>query len=110
MWELIRKGIVAQINGGSAITKSVFSGAMTIKKNQVPLLKGVVDSAVFSKVRAATGGRLRLALSGGAALSKETQEFLSLALVTLLQGTFLSSHVPPFEVEADGMWYEQATV
>ncbi|VDB92208.1 unnamed protein product [Peniophora sp. CBMAI 1063] len=86
VWELIRKGIVAQINGGSAITKSVFSGAMTIKKNQVPLLKGVVDSAVFSKVRAATGGRLRLALSGGAALSKETQEFLSLALVTLLQG------------------------
>ncbi|KAG6852028.1 hypothetical protein C0995_007808, partial [Termitomyces sp. Mi166 len=41
---------------------------------------------VLSSVRAATGGRLRIALSGGAALSRETQEFLSTALVTVLQG------------------------
>ncbi|KAI0032135.1 long-chain-fatty-acid-CoA-ligase [Vararia minispora EC-137] len=86
VWELIRKGIMAQINAGSSLTKSVFHGAMTIKKNQVPVMKNVVDSVVFNKIRQATGGRLRLALSGGAALSKETQEFLSLALVTLLQG------------------------
>ncbi|KAI0310605.1 acetyl-CoA synthetase-like protein [Amylostereum chailletii] len=86
VWELIRKGILAQVNGGSAITKSVFHGAMSVKKNQVPVLKGLADSAVFSKIRAATGGRLRLALCGGAALSKETQEFLSVALVMLLQG------------------------
>jgi long-chain acyl-CoA synthetase len=86
VWELIRKGIIAQVNAGSALTKSAFSGAMSIKKNQVPVLKNMVDSVVFSKIKAATGGRLRLALSGGAALSKETQEFLSLALVTLLQG------------------------
>ena len=37
-------------------------------------------------MRAATGGRLRIALNGGAAISRETQEFLSTALVTILQG------------------------
>jgi len=49
-------------------------------------LSQIADSAVLSNVKAATGGRLRLALSGGAALSRETQEFLTVALVTMLQG------------------------
>jgi long-chain acyl-CoA synthetase len=101
VWELIRKGIMSQINAGGTITKSVFHGAMSIKKNQVPLMKNVVDNVVFNKVRQATGGRLRLALSGGAALSKETQEFLSLALVTLLQGTDLRFA----EDEMLNLWY-----
>jgi len=86
VWEMIRKGIIGQVNKGSAFKKSVFNGAMTIKKANVPGLTQLVDSAVLSQIKAATGGRLRIALSGGAALSKETQEFLSLALVTVLQG------------------------
>ena len=86
VWEMIRKGIVAKINSSGTLRKSVFSGAYTIKKAGVPALSQLVDSAVFSQIKAATGGKLRLALSGGAALSSETQEFLSIALVTVLQG------------------------
>ncbi|KAI0062964.1 long-chain-fatty-acid-CoA-ligase [Artomyces pyxidatus] len=86
VWELIRKGILAQINAGSAVTKSVFNGAFTVKKANVYGLKTLADNVVFTKIRAATGGKLRLALCGGAALSRETQEFLSIALVTILQG------------------------
>ncbi|KAM5539536.1 hypothetical protein V8D89_006808 [Ganoderma adspersum] len=86
VWEMIRKGIVAKINSSGTLRKSVFSGAYTIKKAGVPALSQLVDSAVFSQIKAATGGKLRLALSGGAALSAETQEFLSVALVTVLQG------------------------
>ena len=37
-------------------------------------------------VKQNTGGNLRFVLSGGAAISKETQDFLSTALVTVLQG------------------------
>jgi len=92
IWELIRKGILAQVNSSGAIRKSMFNGAMTVKKANVPVLKNVVDSVVFAKIRQATGGRLRLALSGGAALSRETQEFLNTALVTIVQGT--SSPLP----------------
>jgi long-chain acyl-CoA synthetase len=86
VWELIRKGIIAQVNNSGAVRKSMFNGAMTVKKANVPVLKTVVDSVVFSKIKQATGGRLRLAMSGGAALSRETQEFLNHALVTLVQG------------------------
>ncbi|CBQ68344.1 related to long-chain-fatty-acid-CoA ligase [Sporisorium reilianum SRZ2] len=86
VWELIRKGILAKVNAGGAIKQKVFNGAMTIKKNSVPLLTSVVDGVVFKAVREQTGGRLRFVLSGGAPLSKETQEFLNTALVNVLQG------------------------
>jgi long-chain acyl-CoA synthetase len=86
IWENIRKGILQQVNKSGAVRKSMFNGAMTIKKANVPMLKSVVDSLVFSKIREVTGGRLRVALSGGAALSRETQEFLCTALVTIVQG------------------------
>ena len=36
------------------------------------------DTLVFSKVRAAVGGRLRLLLSGGAPLSADTQRFMNI--------------------------------
>jgi long-chain acyl-CoA synthetase len=90
VWETIRKGIIAKVNAGGSVKKSVFNGAMSVKKAGVPVLSQLADSVVLSGVRAATGGRLRLALSGGAALSRETQEFLSVALVTMLQGVYIS--------------------
>jgi len=46
----------------------------------------LVDSIVLNQIKAATGGRLRLAFSGGSAMSRETHEFLNLVLVMTLQG------------------------
>lgn len=86
VWETIRKGILTKVNSSGTIKKSMFNGAMAARKNNVPILAALADSVVLSGVRAATGGRLRIALSGGAAISRETQEFLSTALVTVLQG------------------------
>jgi long-chain acyl-CoA synthetase len=86
VWETIRKGIIGKVNSGGAVKKAVFNGAYTVKKAGIPGLSQIADSVVFSSVRAATGGRLRFALSGGASLSHETQEFLNIALVTMLQG------------------------
>jgi long-chain acyl-CoA synthetase len=92
VWETIRKGIIAKVNASGTLRKSVFNGAMTLKKNHVPVLAQVADSVVLKSVRAATGGRLRITLSGGAAISHETQRFLDTALVMILQGAdFYSS-------------------
>jgi len=85
VWETIRKGINTKVNAGPSVARLAFRGSMSWKKNKVPVLSSLAE-VVFNKVRAQTGGRLRLALSGGAALSKETQEFLDTALVKLLQG------------------------
>ena len=97
VWETIRKGILSKVNSSGTIKKNVFQGALAVKRANVPGLKQVVDAAVLSAVKQQTGGRLRLALSGGAALSKETQEFLSLALVTMLQGECDSSGSPTLQ-------------
>ena len=86
VWETIRKGILSKVHSSGTLKKNVFSGAMAVKKANVPGLKQVVDTVVFNAVKQQTGGRLRYALSGGAALSRETQEFLPLALVTMLSG------------------------
>ncbi|KDR78210.1 hypothetical protein GALMADRAFT_224584 [Galerina marginata CBS 339.88] len=86
VWETIRKGIENKVNSGGIIRKSLFETAMAAKKNNIPLFARLADSVVLSGVRAATGGKLRIALSGGAAISRETQEFLTTALVTVIQG------------------------
>jgi len=36
VWELIRKGILAHVNISGAVRKSMFDGAMTVKKANVP--------------------------------------------------------------------------
>lgn len=86
VWETIRKGIVSKVDSSGFIKKNLFYGAMYAKKNNIPVLAQLADSVVLSGVRAATGGRLRIALSGGAAISRETQEFLSTALINIVQG------------------------
>jgi long-chain acyl-CoA synthetase len=86
VWETIRKGIIAKVNAGGVVKRAVFNGAYAVKKAGIPGLSQLADSVVFSSVKAATGGKLRYALSGGASLSHETQEFLNIALVTMLQG------------------------
>jgi long-chain acyl-CoA synthetase len=86
VWEQIRKGIVSKVDASGFLRKSIFYGAMAAKKANVPGLRQLADAVVFDNIKQATGGQLRLAVSGGAALSKETQEVLSVALVTMLQG------------------------
>lgn len=91
VWETIRKGILSKVNTSGALKKNLFNSALAVKKANVPGLKQVMDSVVLGQVKQQTGGRLRFALCGGAALSLETQEFLTLALVTLLQGKFCAA-------------------
>lgn len=93
VWEMIRKGVLAKIAAGGTIRKSVFSWSMTFKRYNIPILAQVVDTVVLSQVRAVTGGRLRFGISGGAAISRETQEFLNVALFNLLQGACSRLHM-----------------
>ncbi|KAF9513543.1 hypothetical protein BS47DRAFT_1376706 [Hydnum rufescens UP504] len=86
VWESIRKGIVGKVNQGGMIAKAVFGAAYAIKRNNIPILTSLVDAIVFSKIRQQTGGRLRIGLTGGAAMSSETQEFMNVAVLQILQG------------------------
>jgi len=87
VWENIKKGITAKVQSSGIIRQTIFYCALEAKKRKIPVLSTVADY-IFGSVRSATGGHLRIALSGGAALSRETQEFLSIVLVDILSGAF----------------------
>ncbi|KAK4702079.1 long-chain acyl-CoA synthetase, partial [Phenoliferia sp. Uapishka_3] len=103
VWELIRKGIVSKVKAGGKVKERLFYAALGLKKwsGKGGWGSWVADKVVFGKVGEATGGRLRYGVNGGAPLSRDTQEFLSTALTTIIQGygmtesTALTCILPP---------------
>lgn len=93
VWETVKKGVVAKVGKASAIQKHLFWGAMASKSFMMgsglpgsSMATSVVDSVVFSKVKEATGGRLRICLNGGGPVAKDTQRFISMVIAPMISG------------------------
>ncbi|CAG8982250.1 hypothetical protein HYALB_00004484 [Hymenoscyphus albidus] len=89
VWESIKKGIVAKVNGGSPVVRKLFWAALWAKSNMMHYgLPGaeILDAVVFKKIKEATGGRLRICLNGGGPVSKDTQRFISMAITPMING------------------------
>ena len=88
VWEQIRKGITGKLEDMGWVAKTAVETAMATKKLGLPVLSWLMDRYVLSGVRKPTGGSLRWAINGGAAICKDTQEYLSVAVVPLMQGEY----------------------
>lgn len=90
VWEIIRKGIMSKVDAAGGLKKSIFNLAFKAKSAaqhySLPLLGGISDAIVFNGVKAQTGGRLKIMFSGGGPVSRSTQQFLTTALVIMIQG------------------------
>ncbi|EWC47214.1 hypothetical protein DRE_03333 [Drechslerella stenobrocha 248] len=89
VWETVKKGIEIRVKQLPSIRQKLFWGAMSAKSfllNSGLPGTGILDSVVFSKIRDATGGRLRVCFNGGGPLSKETQHFISMAIAPMIIG------------------------
>ncbi|OAT11529.1 long-chain acyl-CoA synthetase [Blastomyces gilchristii SLH14081] len=89
VWETVKKGIIGNVNKGGALIKGLFWGGLSAKHFLISAGlpgSGILDAIVFKKVKEATGGRLRIMLSGGGPISKDTQLFLSMALCPMVGG------------------------
>ena len=62
----------------------------------------VLDALVLSRVRAAFGGRLKYAFSGGAAISSEVAQFIDNLGITVYEGYGLSETSPMATVNSPG--------
>ncbi|TFK20131.1 acyl-CoA synthetase [Coprinopsis marcescibilis] len=85
VWETIRKGIVGKVEERGWLLQKIVDASLELKRWQVPVLGSLADSFILAKLRDATGGKVQWGITGGAAISKNTQEFLSLAVMPLMQ-------------------------
>eukprot|EP00285_Hemiselmis_virescens_P018878 CAMPEP_0173379554 /NCGR_PEP_ID=MMETSP1356-20130122/2452_1 /TAXON_ID=77927 ORGANISM="Hemiselmis virescens, Strain PCC157" /NCGR_SAMPLE_ID=MMETSP1356 /ASSEMBLY_ACC=CAM_ASM_000847 /LENGTH=754 /DNA_ID=CAMNT_0014332911 /DNA_START=52 /DNA_END=2316 /DNA_ORIENTATION=+ len=88
IWDIIKKGAEAKAKAAGASKWFLFQWAL---KSKIAAMKRGMDTPVFnalvfSKIKAITGGRLKIGVSGGGACEKEVQEFVSAAIVPLVQG------------------------
>ncbi|CUS13153.1 unnamed protein product [Tuber aestivum] len=89
VWETVKKGIMDQVSKQPTLTQKLFWGALALKsfllQTGIPGT-AVLDAVVFKKIKAATGGRLKICMSGGGPIAKETQHFISMALCPMIIG------------------------
>ncbi|TAL69837.1 MAG: long-chain fatty acid--CoA ligase [Bacteroidetes bacterium] len=112
--ELIRKRIYQNIEKESGLKQKIFHWAVKTgidylhaqQQGKNPLgLKSmylIADKLVFSKIRARTGGRLRLFASGGAALPVDICEFFLATGIIIIEGYGLTESSPVIAATREG--------
>jgi long-chain acyl-CoA synthetase len=107
VFEKIYARILEKGSKNTGIRRKLFDWSMDVAKRAAPwrcgegsvspLLKlqwAVANKLVYSKIRAGTGGQLRIVFSGGAPLSKDLAEFFWSVGVSIYQGYGLTETSP----------------
>ncbi|KAJ1542506.1 long-chain fatty acid-CoA ligase [Cladochytrium tenue] len=88
VWEIIRKGILTQVQKAPPMQRAIFALAVRTKwaLMSAGLPTYLLDLLVFNRIKAQTGGRLRFGFSGGAPLPRTSQQFLSTCVCPVVSG------------------------
>ena len=117
VYEKIYARVFDKVAKGSPIQQKIFYAALDVAK-QVLALRAqkktpglalalqhfVFERLVYKKVRAALGSRFRMAISGGAPLSKELAEFFWAFGVEIYEGYGLTETSPVIAVACPSAW------
>ncbi|MCS7000548.1 MAG: long-chain fatty acid--CoA ligase [Bacteroidota bacterium] len=111
LFERVRNGIYARMANQSWYRQRLFEWAITVGLRRVMELEHrgsasistelqyrLADRLVFSKIRRATGGRLRLFVSGGGPLSADVNRFFWAIGLPILEGYGLTEASPVLTV------------
>ena len=114
LFEKIYNLIHKNVKDGSSIKQSLFYWAVRTgrkyargKRGFISLGNIIADKLVFDKLKDKTGGKVRLFVSGGAALQREIGEFFQAAGMSITEGYGLTETSPvisvnPFKKERFG--------
>jgi long-chain acyl-CoA synthetase len=107
VFEKVYARILSGVESGSPVRRRLFHWALGVGRRAsravqdgrplplgLRLQRAVADHLVFSKLKAALGGRLRFCVSGGAPLSPEIAEFFHAAGILILEGYGLTETCP----------------
>jgi long-chain acyl-CoA synthetase len=99
VYEKVHTAVLAKFDEEAGVKRRIIDWALnvglrvsTLRQNGEPIPFGLEqqrrlgDKLVYSKVRERLGGRLRIAISGGAPLAREIAEFFDALGVTILEG------------------------
>ena len=117
LYETMHDRILRAVQEGSPIKQKIFhwgvsvgsSVSSAIQKGKKPsailqLQQNIADKLVFAKLKAATGGRLRFFVSGGAALPQSIAEFFHAAGILILEGYGLTETSPVISMNHPAKW------
>ncbi len=107
LFERMYSKIIRNVENQSEKKKKIFYWAIEVGRSYEEIRKNVgsipltlivkrklADKLVFSKLREATGGRLKFFISGGAALSKNLGEFFEAMGIKIIEGYGLTESSP----------------
>eukprot|EP00918_Siedleckia_nematoides_P023790 GHVU01051344.1.p1 GENE.GHVU01051344.1~~GHVU01051344.1.p1 ORF type:complete len:732 (+),score=185.52 GHVU01051344.1:2-2197(+) len=88
IWDVIKKGAEAKAKAGGGAKHYIFQTAVSTKiaMRKLGMDTPLFNALVFKKIGEITGGRLKIAISGGGPLDKQVQEFCSAAICPIIQG------------------------
>lgn len=92
IFEKFHDAIWDKVNASSIIKKKLFLWALKQKRNT--FLYKIADLLVFKKIRTQLGGKLRLAISGGASLNENICKFFYKIGILILEGYGLTETSP----------------
>ena len=117
LYETMHDRILRAVQEGSSLKQKIFhwgvsvgssvSSAIQQGKNPSAILRlqqNIADKLVFAKLKAATGGRLRFFVSGGAALPQAIAEFFHAAGILILEGYGLTETSPVISMNYPEKW------
>ena len=117
LYETMHDRILRAVQEGSSLKQKIFhwgvsvgsSVSSAIQKGKKPsailqLQQNIADKLVFAKLKAATGGRLRFFISGGAALPQSIAEFFHAPGILILEGYGLTETSPVISLNHPAQW------
>lgn len=84
VWRKMKDKIDKKLTAETGLKAKIAAWAM--KQSKPGFCRWLADQLVFKKVRAGMGGRLRIVMSGGAAISSDILNFFNLVGINLLEG------------------------
>ena len=117
LYETMHDRVLRAVQAGSSFKQKIFHWGVSVGsavsskiqqgKKPSTLLKlqqSIADKLVFAKLKAATGGKLRFFVSGGAALPQSIAEFFHAAGIMILEGYGLTETSPIISMNHPEKW------